>query len=882
MYRLALAGAMVAVMQLGLSVAIAADAARSSTGTGRGQAAPPAARQAVLDDWSSQYTELLALIKSGGNLYPVTPDIPYAPKPRRDPYMSIASLGNADSEHVYDAQARILDTDKHPLDIVLRRTRSLIRYLSSSGRATAFAAEEASLARIEQAAATGDEAVRRALFLEVCAIRRKIAFANPIVGSMNQLVMMNRHWSGENMGAFPVIVAPGGSAYLVRNPFSDAPHVTDLLDRPINSGRYKGIKPAGGAVLGLEVSFDAKRLLFSWCRGEAKINSFDPEHVYHIFRLDLESGTLDPLTDGPFHDMDACELPNGRIAFVSCRRATDKLVALYPRCGFGTHTWTLYDMAADGSDITPWSFHDLPESSPSVDFDGRVVYSRWDYYDRISHHHGNLWICDPDGCNPRAPHGNYMQPLQTIKMDDGNSIGGQYFGGRGVPMMEFDIRAIPGKPGQYTAAAGSVDGGWNVGTLVHIDLRIPDDGRLSQVRRITPHVGFPESEIGALVDGSKRAFTHCWPLDADVFLCTYTPNLYYLDRFGNRELIIGLKEATAQQRGYLADPIPVQPRPVPPVIPTKTFQGVRATLPHKPATVTVINVYQSDFSWPPDTKIKWLRIIQIFPKTATDQVLLATKNPICPAPGGAETDPGVGYGLGTNCRMPLGIVPVEEDGSAHFAAPTNKSIYFQALDERGMAVQSMRSATYVHAGEQLACVGCHEGTHRAPAPGRSPLALQREPSSITPEVSSGAMPFNFHILAKPVLQNTCAPCHAAVTAANQERSGPTDMNYGQLRPYAFYFDSWKADLGRQMVGGSRTLVGRFGARESRMGKALLNPTHQKAMKEGKITVDDFRRIVLWLDCNSAELGAYQGADQQREGKIVWPMIDVDPQNPQGR
>jgi hypothetical protein len=36
-------------------------------------------------------------------------------------------------------------------------------------------------------------------------------------------------------------------------------------------------------------------------------------------------------------------------------------------------------------------------------------------------------------------------------------------------------------------------------------------------------------------------------------------------------------------------------------------------------------------------------------------------------------------------------VPVEADGSAYFEAPVGKSIYFQALDAQGMAVQSMRS-----------------------------------------------------------------------------------------------------------------------------------------------------------------------------------------------
>ncbi len=49
-----------------------------------------------------------------------------------------------------------------------------------------------------------------------------------------------------------------------------------------------------------------------------------------------------------------------------------------------------------------------------------------------------------------------------------------------------------------------------------------------------------------------------------------------------------------------------------------------------------------------------------------------------------------------------------------------------------MAVQTMRSLTYLQPGEQTSCVGCHE--HRGTTPARSTrrLALQRPPSEIAP------------------------------------------------------------------------------------------------------------------------------------------------------
>src|SRR5690606_18899840 len=89
-----------------------------------------------------------------------------------------------------------------------------------------------------------------------------------------------------------------------------------------------------------------------------------------------------------------------------------------------------------------------------------------------------------------------------------------------------------------------------------------------------------------------------------------------------------------------------------------------------PATMAVMNVYDSDFTWPADVRVATLRIIQLLPKTTP------------PA-----DQPRIGVAVGTNARAVLGTVPVETDGSAYFEAPAAKLLYFQALDERGLAIQ---------------------------------------------------------------------------------------------------------------------------------------------------------------------------------------------------
>jgi len=326
-----------------------------------------------------------------------------------------------------------------------------------------------------------------------------------------------------------------------------------------------------------------------------------------------------------------------------------------------------------------------------------------------------------------------------------------------------------------------------------------------------------------------------------------------MDKFGNTEMLMAGEGISAR---------PLKSRETPPVIPTATWQGERkGASDHKRATISIMNVYEADLPFPEGTEITDLRIIQVVQK------------PWCSTMKHRKT---MGYSRGGMARMILGTVPVEKDGSAYFEAPVECEIYFQALDSQGMAVQSMRTATYVHPGEQLSCIGCHEDRISAPPMTAAPMAMKRPPSKIIPEKVPGAAPFSFARLVQPVLENSCLPCH------NKEEKGFRSSNYADLEEFAFYFDGDGGSRGLlPKHGGYRTTPGRFGARESRMGKALLNDTHQKAMQAGDISPDDFHRIVLWLDANSMELGSYHDDEAQREGKVIWPVLEVDPANPSG-
>ena len=53
----------------------------------------------------------------------------------------------------------------------------------------------------------------------------------------------------------------------------------------------------------------------------------------------------------------------------------------------------------------------------------------------------------------------------------------------------------------------------------------------------------------------------------------------------------------------------------------------------------------------------------------------------------------------------------------------------------------------------------------------------------------------------------------------------------------------------------------------------------------ELTSDQWRRITLWLDLNSNEIG-WIGNDRsqiaaQKSGVAIWPPVDVDPSHPTG-
>jgi hypothetical protein len=759
------------------------------------------------------------------------------------------------ADQVFLKDAMILPADRDPADIVYRRTAALWNDMKPQTTHD-FSETLEQLREKVQTVDPADVTARYSLYEKLCHLRRQIAFVNPLL-DFSGILFVKRHRATFNHMCdqyYGINSVPGGGVYLLSQPFGGKPEVRDVLENAVvQNGRLKGTKLENGTFVTPALSYDAQKLAFAFveCQGDKKQRfhtdvtrgHWDEKDCYHIFTVNMDGTGLTQLTDGTWNDFDPCWLPNNRMAFITERRGG------YLRCGRECPNYTLFDMDPDGGRMRCLSYHETNEWDPTVTHDGKILYTRWDYVDRhgcTAHH---PWITTLDGRDSRTVHGNFA--LRSQRSD-----------------MEVSCKAIPGSPKYISTAAPHH--GQAYGSLVMIDPRVEDDNVMAPVKRITPDVDFPESQGGSQTYGTP------WPLSEKYYLAVADLGIrpdqgaqgspysrgnygvYLIDAFGNKELLYRDPEIAS-----LA-PIPVKPREVPPVAP----QYAEMEMEHQPyvvpkrgddapaAVISIVNVNDSWVPLPKDAKIKELRVLQIIPMSV---------------PSGKPPHE-VGLREPTSMdsvvlpRYVLGTVPVEADGSVHMTVPAQKEILFQLIDENGLAVQSMRSATYLQPNETLVCEGCHEQRHRAPLrPDNVPLAMRRAPSKPVPD-AEGSNPFSYPRLVQPVLDRHCVSCHspdgeAAPNLAREPIKNHWYASYVSLvKDYGFY------SYGNPVV----TKPEAFGAKTAKLYHLLKNGHY-----DVKLSEEELHRLTLWLDCCSIFYGVYEkeGGLAQLQGDVVLPTLE---------
>jgi formylglycine-generating enzyme required for sulfatase activity len=187
--------------------------------------------------------------------------------------------------------------------------------------------------------------------------------------------------------------------------------------------------------------------------------------------------------------------------------------------------------------------------------------------------------------------------------------------------------------------------------------------------------------------------------------------------------------------GNFAEPIPLVPRPTPPVIPP------RVDVQRKDALVYMVDVTKGGgLAGYPAGAVKALRI-------GAHEYRF----------GGNGDTYSASYEGGWDIKRILGTVPVEADGSAYFRVPANTPIFVQPLDADGRALQTMRSWFTAMPGEVLSCVGCHERQSQTPPMGQS-MASAKPPAEIAPWFGP-TRGFSFDHEVQLVLDHRCAGCH---------------------------------------------------------------------------------------------------------------------------
>ncbi len=322
--------------------------------------------------------------------------------------------------------------------------------------------------------------------------------------------------------------------------------------------------------------------------------------------------------------------------------------------------------------------------------------------------------------------------------------------------------------------------------------------------------------------------------------------LYLVDRAGNKELLYrDLNIASAW-------PTPIRTRS----LPRGTHGTPYAAIPPTEGVVTIQDIRESDPKLPGE-RIAAVRVVQLVPKSTS-----------------GANNPTVGLAFASPGKQVLGTAPVESDGSASFRVPAGIPLAFQALDENGMAIQTMRSVTYAQPGQLLSCTGCHEARTTAP-PNREALAVSRPPSVLRP-APDGAKPLSYPILVQPVLDRNCVSCHEGAEAKGGVRltgepDGRYSVSYNALAPLV-RIAQWDGSADFRTVSCeplAQPLF--FGARGSTLTRYLLGEHHGV-----KLEGEDLERVVTWMDANALFYGTFDPDDQlrqQRGERIAGPALE---------
>ncbi|MCX7824543.1 MAG: SUMF1/EgtB/PvdO family nonheme iron enzyme [Verrucomicrobiae bacterium] len=564
-----------------------------------------------------------------------------------------------------------------------------------------------------------------------------------------------------------------------------------------------------------DLSFDGDRILFS--KKSAKENGL------RIWEIGVDGKGLRQVTPDDGDDvshMEPCYLPNGDIMFTS--------TAIYKGipCVFGSDaTASIYRLDTKTGRIRQLTFEQDSDWCPTVMPSGRVMYLRWEYTDQSHANSRILFHMNPDGTDQRELRGR-----------------GSWF-----PGSFFHAMPIPGTAGKIIGIAGGHHDVGRSGRLLIFDT---EAGRRDGegVREI-PGYDKPVEPIvrDGLTRGECPQFLMPYPLSEKYHLvaCKRHPDslwgIYMVDVFDNFTLV---KEAPG---AALLEPIPLRRLEPPPVIPD------RVDLATNEATVHIQDIYEGPgLAGVARGTVKSIRLIEYYFSRRGMGGLYGT----------------LGMDGPWDIKRIIGTVPVEPDGSAHFKMPANTPISLQPLDEKGQALQLMRSWLVGMPGERVSCVGCHE-QQGAASLRRETAATKRAPSAITPW-HGPTRGFSFVREVQPVLDRYCIGCHDGRQAQPTLKGDEMINDWKSVHPGHWSgggkFTKSYAELHRYLrrpgIEGDRRMLSPmdFHFSTTELGQMLRKGHHGV-----RLDAEAWERLAAWLDLNAPFYGTWGEIPQFKQG-----------------
>ena len=660
---------------------------------------------------------------------------------------------------------------------------------------------------------------------------------------------------------------PGGDLFVKRG-----------ADPALAAESLLGNKLGDGSIRGIDLTWESDKVLFSFWH--QPINGtppfgWDTLKNANLYEMSLPAGTIKELTNAPgYNDIEPCFLPDGGYVFASDRSSFGNQCAgpilQNKRCT----TLFRLDPKRAAVPVAISNNKDF-DRHPHVLNDGNVVFMHWEYQERGLYSSHNVWRCRPDGTNMDAYYKQHISAPFSIR------------DARQAPDSDLHVATAQG---HHAPQIGPI-------ILFNPAMGINND---KAMWLLTPGVADIEGGLGPLakqivpeggIENAGGHYINPFPMSEKAFLAGHDMTgdqsefaIYYLDVWGNKELLHKDRDMSCFM------PIALRSRKRPPVV--ADMIDPKATF----ATAFVEDVYR-DLPNVEKGTVKYLRLSQslMLPAPVFQKGSEWAYNHLHFLPGDA-TARHFGYWLWSPSRV-VGIVKVEDDGSAYFKVPAGTPVYLQALDANFCEIRRMRTSFTLQRGEFRSCTGCHESRLQTVANRKAyPSATLAKGPQMPVAPSWGdttILDYRKHI--QPIFNAYCVSCHGAKQPAGGiELTGREIGGFAQsyrslfgLKPEdptpvkeldwhlvldpgakdAAYTSKKEADdalikmqknewpgqlvsISDRQGDSSITQPMQFGSNKSKLIRVLLDEPKDHKPLRSKMTPDEWLVLVTWVDFNA--------------------------------